>query len=312
MNERTIRLFPGLPMLPVFLLVIPAAVVSCILMAAAMKNFWPWGAAAVALVPAWFIGLFGFKIVNPNQARVVQLFGKYVGTLKEPGLYYGNPFYYAQRVSMRVQTFETGQTKSPELKDVHGKVTQNSHTARRPSKVNDKDGTPIEIAAIVVWRIVNTAEAAFVVDDAEDFVHMQSEAALRGLASRYSYDAEDEHFSLRGHIDEVCSQLKTETQERVKQAGVVIEEARISHLAYAPEIASAMLQRQQAGAVIAARSRIVEGAVGMVQHAMEMLSEKKIVEFDSDRKAAMVSNLLVVLCGDRNTQPVVNAGTIYQ
>jgi regulator of protease activity HflC (stomatin/prohibitin superfamily) len=312
MNERTVRLLPGLPMLPVFLLVIPAAVVGCIVMATRMQHFWPWGLAAVLLLPSWVVGLCGFKIVNPNEARVIQLFGRYVGTLKEPGLYYGNPFYRAQRVTMRVQTFETGQTKSPELKDAQGKVTQTSHTARRPSKVNDKDGTPIEIAAIVVWRVVNTAEAVFVVDDVEDFVHMQSEAALRGLASHYCYDAEDGQFSLRGHIDEVCAQLKVQVQERVKQAGVAIEEARISTLAYAPEIASAMLQRQQAGAVIAARSRIVEGAVGMVQHAMEMLSEKKIVEFDSDRKAAMVSNLLVVLCGHGVPQPVVNTGTIYQ
>ena len=312
MNERIVRLFPGLPMIPVFLLVIPAAVVGCIVMAAGMQNFWPWGLPAVLLLPTWVIGLIGFKIVNPNEARVIQLFGRYIGTLKDPGLYYGNPFYRAQRVTMRVQTFETGQTKSPELKDAQGKVTQTSHTARRPSKVNDKDGTPIEIAAIVVWRVVNTAEAVFVVDDVEDFVHMQSEAALRGLASHYSYDAEDGQFSLRGHIDEVCAQLKTQVQERVQQAGVVIEEARISTLAYAPEIASAMLQRQQAGAVIAARSRIVEGAVGMVEHALEMLSAKKIVEFDGDRKAAMVSNLLIVLCGHAVPQPVMNTGTIYQ
>ncbi len=312
MNERIVRLLPGLPMIPVFLLVIPAAVVGCIVLAVTMQNFWPWGTPIILLVPGWLIGMIGFKIVNPNEARVIQLFGRYIGTLKDPGLYYGNPFYRAQRVTMRVQTFETGQTKSPELKDAQGKVTQTSHTARRPSKVNDKDGTPIEIAAIIVWRVVNTAEAVFVVDDVEDFVHMQSEAALRGLASHYSYDAEDGQFSLRGHIDEVCAQLKTQVQERVKQAGVVIEEARISTLAYAPEIASAMLQRQQAGAVIAARSRIVEGAVGMVEHALEMLSAKKIVEFDGDRKAAMVSNLLIVLCGHAVPQPVMNTGTIYQ
>ncbi|WP_020471687.1 SPFH domain-containing protein [Zavarzinella formosa] len=312
MNERTCKLLPGLLMIPLFVVIIPGGVVYAIITAVNQHNFWPWGLAAILLVLSWCLGMAGFVIVNPNEARVVQLFGRYVGTLKDQGLYYGNPFYRAQRVSMRVQTFETGQTKTPERKDAQGNVTTSGHTARRPSKVNDKDGTPIEIAAIVVWRIVNTAEAVFVVNDAEEFVHMQSEAALRGLASQYSYDAEEGQYALRGHIDEVCSRLKSEVQERVRQAGVVIEEARISHLAYSPEIASAMLQRQQAGAVIAARAKIVEGAVGMVEHALEMLSAKKIVDFDGDRKAAMVSNLLIVLCGHSVPQPIMNTGTIYQ
>ena len=312
MNELTIKLFPGLPMIAIFAAILPAAIAFSIWSAVGQKHFWPFGVAAVLLGLSWLIGMAGFVIVNPNEARVIQLFGRYVGTLKEQGLYYGNPFYRAQKVSMRVQTFETGQTKTPERKDAQGNVTEGGVTARRPSKVNDKEGTPIEIAAIVVWRIVNTAEAVFVVDDAEDFVHMQSEAALRGLASQYSYDAEDGQYSLRGHIDEVCNRLKTEVQDRVRQAGVEIEEARISHLAYAPEIASAMLQRQQAGAVIAARAKIVEGAVGMVEHALEMLAQKNIIELDGDRKAAMVSNLLIVLCGHTVPQPVMNTGTIYQ
>lgn len=311
MNERSVKLIPGVPMIPVMLAVSPIGVVVCIMKAVQFQHFLPWGLLAVVCGILGFIMLGGFIIVNPNEARVVQLFGKYIGTLKEPGLYFGNPFYRAQRVSMRLQTFETGQTKTPEKKDAQGNTTEASHTARRPSKVNDKEGTPIEIAAVVLWRVVNTAEAVFLVDNVEDFVHMQSEAALRGLASQYSYDAVDSQYALRGHIDEICARLKSEVQERVRSAGVMIEDSRISYLAYAPEIASAMLQRQQAGAVIAARAQIVEGAVGMVEHALEMLSQKNIVEFDPERKAAMVSNLLVVLCGHSVPQPVVNTGTIY-
>jgi regulator of protease activity HflC (stomatin/prohibitin superfamily) len=276
------------------------------------QSFPPYGPLAILVGLVWLVGLAGFLVVNPNEARVVQLFGKYVGTLKEQGFYYGNPFYRAQRVTLRVQTFETGQTKTPERKDMQGRVIEAAQSKRMPSKVNDKDGTPIEIAAIVVWRVVNTAESVFQVDDVQDFVHMQSEAALRNLASHYSYDAQDGEFALRGHIDEVAGRLKKEVQARVDQAGVTIEEARISYLAYAPEIAAAMLQRQQAGAIIAARSRIVEGAVGMVEHALEMLAHKNIIELDEERKAAMVSNLLVVLCGHSVPQPVVNTGTIYQ
>jgi len=297
---------------PLFLLILPGAIAGLIVLAARDHIFLPYGLASIFVGAAWLIGLAGFLVVNPNEARVIQLFGKYKGTVKEQGFYYGNPFYRAQRVSLRVRTFETGQTKTPERKDAAGQVTESSHTRRMPSKVNDKDGTPIEIAAIIVWRVVNTAEAVFQVDNVEDFIHMQSESALRNLASHYSYDAEDATFSLRGHIDEVTGRLTKEVQERVRQAGVVIEEARISYLAYAPEIAAAMLQRQQAGAVIAARARIVEGAVGMVEHAMEMLAQKNIIELDADRKAAMVSNLLVVLCGHTVPQPVVNTGTIYQ
>jgi regulator of protease activity HflC (stomatin/prohibitin superfamily) len=312
MQEREIRLPSGWLFVPVFVLLVPAAIAGLIYLAVQDRHFLPYGPAAIVVGLLWFIGLAGFLVVNPNEARVLQLFGKYVGTVKEQGLYYGNPFYSAERVSLRVQTFETGQTKTPETKTAQGVVTSAALTRRMPSKVNDKDGTPIEIAAIVVWRVVNTAEAVFQVDDVQDFVHMQSEAALRNLASHYSYDAHEGEFALRGHIDEVAGRLKHEVQERVRQAGVVIEESRISYLAYAPEIAAAMLQRQQAGAVIAARARIVEGAVGMVEHALEMLSQKGIIELDEERKAAMVSNLLVVLCGHSVPQPVVNTGTIYQ
>jgi regulator of protease activity HflC (stomatin/prohibitin superfamily) len=260
----------------------------------------------------WFISLFGFIIVNPNEARVIQLFGEYVGTVKDTGFYFGNPFYTKTKVSLRVHTFETGQSTSPERKDAAGNVVVSSSRGRQPSKVNDRDGTPIEIAAVVVWQVVNTADAVFQVDKYEEFVQIQAEAALRTLASQYPYDShEDTVHSLRGHTAEVAERLKAELEERLKQAGVHVIEARISYLAYAPEIAAAMLQRQQAAAVIAARQKIVEGAVGMVEHALEMLSEKKVLELDEERKAAMVSNLLVVLCSHNNPQPVLNTGTLH-
>ena len=235
------------------------------------------------------IALVGLFMVEPNQARVLLLFGKYAGTVREPGLRWANPFYAKRAVSLRVRNFETER-----------------------SKVNDTDGNPIEIAAVVVWRVVDTAEAAFEVDDYENYVHVQSEAAVRDLATRYPYDThENDALSLRGHTTEIAEHLKTEIQARLDTAGVETIEARITHLAYAPEIASAMLQRQQAGAIIAARTRIVEGAVGMVEMALDRLSSQKIIDLDEERKAQMVSNLLVVLCGDRSTQPVVNAGTLY-
>ncbi len=260
----------------------------------------------------WVVCLFGFIVNGPNHARVVQLFGDYVGTLKDTGFFWATPFYVTTKVSLRVRTFETGVSETPEVKDAAGKVVAPATQSRRPSKVNDRDGTPIEIAAVVVWKVVNAAEAVFNVDRYEDFVHIQSEAALRNLASRYRYDGrEEDGFSLRGHIDEVAAQLKREVQDRLQDAGVEVLEARISHLAYAPEIAAAMLQRQQAGAIIAARALIVEGAVGMVEHALDELAKKGLVDFEPERKAAMVSNLMVVLCGHNVPQPVLNTGTLY-
>ena len=236
------------------------------------------------------LGLIGLFVVNPNEGRVLQLFGDYVGTAKTPGLRWANPFYTKKRISLRVRNFESTKLK-----------------------VNDQEGNPIEIAAVVVWRVVDTAEAVFEVDDYQNFVKVQSEAAVRNLATSYKYDAhEEDQMSLRGNTAEVAEHMKKEIQDRLSKAGVEVLEARISHLAYAPEIAQAMLQRQQAGAIIAARQRIVEGAVGMVQMALDMLSERDILELDNERKAAMVSNLLVVLCGERSTQPVINTGTIYQ
>ena len=235
-------------------------------------------------------GLAGLFIVNPNEAKVLQLFGSYAGSVKTAGLRWANPLYSKRRISLRIRNFESAKLK-----------------------VNDAEGNPIEFAAVVVWRVVETAEACFEVDDYENYVHVQSEAALRNLATSYTYDTHEEgQRSLRGHTLEVAEHLKKEIQERLAKAGVEVLEARISHLAYAPEIAAAMLQRQQAGAIIAARQRIVEGAVGMVEMALEMLSRKGIIQLDEERKAAMVSNLLVVLCGERGPQPIVNTGTIYQ
>ena len=233
---------------------------------------------------------FGFFIVNPNEAKVLQLFGAYAGTVKTPGFKWANPFFTKRRISLRVRNFES-----------------------QKLKVNDNEGNPIEIAAVVVWRVVETAEACFEVDDYEHYVKVQSEAALRNMTTHYPYDAhQDDVMSLRGNTADVAQKLKTEVQDRLSRAGVEVIEARISHLAYAQEIAGAMLQRQQAGAIIAARQRIVEGAVGMVEMALEMLSRREIVELDNERKAAMVSNLLVVLCGERGSQPIINTGSIYQ
>ncbi|MBA2303791.1 MAG: SPFH domain-containing protein [Acidobacteria bacterium] len=232
----------------------------------------------------------GVFVVNPNEGKVLQFFGDYAGTVKAPGLRWANPLYTKKSVSQRVRNFESAKLK-----------------------VNDNEGNPIEIAAVVVWRVVDTAEAVFEVDDYNNYVKVQTESALRNLATSYTYDAHDDQtMSLRGSTQAVADHLKREIQDRLARAGVEVMEARISHLAYAPEIAHAMLQRQQAGAIIAARQRIVEGAVGMVEMALELLNKRDIVTLDNDRKAAMVSNLLVVLCGDRSTQPIINTGTIYQ
>jgi regulator of protease activity HflC (stomatin/prohibitin superfamily) len=266
----------------------------------------------IGMVLAAVLIACGFQAVAPNDARAFLLFGEYKGSVKESGFYWVNPFFSKRRVSLRVRNFETGSITTPETKDAAGKILQHkSRSAGRPSKVNDRDGNPVDISAVVVWKVVNTAEALFEVDDYEDFVAVQSEAALRNLASRHPYDSEDHQVSLRGNPLEVCVQLQQDIQERLDKAGVEVIEARISHLAYAAEIAAAMLQRQQASAVVAARSKIVEGAVTMVQMALDHLAKDNIVELDSERKAAMVSNLLVVLCSDRHTQPVVNTGTLH-
>ena len=241
--------------------------------------------ATIAVAICWA----GFFMVHPNEAKVLQLFGKYVGTAHEPGLKWANPFYQKTAVSTRVRNFESGKLK-----------------------VNDSRGSPIEIAAVVVWKVFDTAEALFEVDDYEEFVQIQSESALRNLSTTYPYEPhEGEGVALRSHPAEIAQALRTEIQDRLEQAGVTVIEARISHLAYASEIANAMLRRQQASAIIAARTQIVAGAVGMVDMALEELKKKHVVELDEERKAAMVSNLLVVLCGEEASKPVVNTGSIY-
>jgi regulator of protease activity HflC (stomatin/prohibitin superfamily) len=258
------------------------------------SNILPSPAVAVPLfglgIPTLIVLSTGFFTVNPNEARVLLLFGRYTGTVKTDGFHWANPLLRKRRISLRVRNFESAQIK-----------------------VNDHDGNPIEIAAVVVWKVIDSAEALFEVDDYAHYVKVQSEAAVRNLATQYPYDAHIEgEKSLRSNTADIADQLKSEVQDRLAKAGVEVLEARINHLAYAPEIAAAMLQRQQAGAIIAARQRIVEGAVGMVEMALELLSQRAVVDLDNERKAAMVSNLLVVLCGDRNTQPVINTGTIYQ
>ena len=236
------------------------------------------------------IPLGGFFVVEPNQAAVLMLFGNYKGSERRPGLWWANPFMTKKKVTMRVRNFDSSKLK-----------------------VNDHDGNPIEIGAVVVWRVVDSAEAIFQVDNYDNFLHVQSEAALRNLAVSHPYDAHnDGQWSLRGNTLEVADQLKAEVQARLEKAGIEILEARISHLAYAPEIANAMLRRQQASAVIAARTKIVEGAVSMVEMALDELAKRSVVTLDEERKAAMVSNLLVVLCSEHETQPIVNAGTLYQ
>lgn len=269
--------------------------------------------SSIGLLLLGIIGLCGLLAIAPNEARVLLLFGEYKGTVVESGFFWVNPFYSKKRISLRIRNFETGSTNHPERKDAAGQIVEHkSRTHGRPSKVNDRDGNPIEISAVVVWKVVNTAEAMFEVDDYEDFVAVQSEAALRAMATRHPYDSEDHEISLRGSMQEISDQLRVDIQDRLDKAGVKVIEARISHLAYAQEIAAAMLQRQQAGAIVAARTKIVEGAVGMVQMALEHLENNNIVELDNERRAAMVSNLLVVLCSDRHVQPVMNTGSLHR
>jgi regulator of protease activity HflC (stomatin/prohibitin superfamily) len=288
LQEKEIKGLPGALMI---LLLLTLTVLSTVLLirAASQANGWEALAWSVVLTVS-IVCCFGSTVVNPNQARVVQLFGTYKGSLKQQGLWWVNPFSTRRRVSLRIRNFESSKLK-----------------------VNDQDGNPIEIAAVVVWRVIDTAEAVFQVDDYEHFVHVQSESAVRVLATSYPYDSHGEgQMSLRMSVLDIAHRLRDEIHERLAKAGVEVIEARISHLAYAPEIAGAMLRRQQASAVIAARQKIVEGAVGMVEMALDMLSAKNVVTLDEERKASMVSNLLVVLCSDRDAQPIVNAGTLYQ
>jgi len=287
LRENVARTAPGGFMLVVLAAAVIASIVFMIL--SFQDGRVATGIGLAVLLVVALISLFGLFIVNPNEAKVVQLFGNYTGSVRKPGFHWVNPFTTRKSVSMRVRNFESAKLK-----------------------VNDHIGNPIEIAAVVVWRVVDSAEAMFEVDDFQNFVHVQSEAALRNLSTSYAYDSHVEgEMSLRGNTAEIAIELKREIQERLERAGVEVIEARISHLAYAAEIAGAMLRRQQASAVIAARQRIVEGAVGMVEMALTELSRKDVVHLDEERKAAMVSNLLVVLCSEQNVSPVVNAGTLY-
>jgi hypothetical protein len=288
-REAVLRPRSGLPPLLLELPLFLAAGIAALV----LLEEGPWMLLAIPPFALALLWPFGLIAVAPNEARVIQLFGRYRGTVHEDGLFWVNPFTTKRKVSVRVRNFDSDKLK-----------------------VNDHKGNPIEIGAVVVWKVVDTAEAVFEVDDYEHYVEVQSEAALRNLATQYPYDSHDEDekpaaVALRSHPQEVAEQLKREVQERLAKAGVEVIEARISHLAYAQEIASAMLQRQQADAIIAARRKIVDGAVGMVEMALADLSRKQVVNLDEERKAAMVSNLLVVLCSNSNAQPVVNTGTLY-
>lgn len=291
MKENPIRSLPGIPVL-LILLILLATAGWMLLTGLGVAGDDPSGtrvAWGLLLGVASFICLFGLYMVEPNKAAVLSLFGKYIGTVKENGLRWNNPFYAKKKVSQRVRNFESGKLK-----------------------VNELDGSPIEIAAVIVWQVIDSAEAVYNVDDYESFVHIQSESALRAMATSYPYDQHEEgQLALRSHAAEISQHLQDELAERLADAGVRVVDARISHLAYAPEIAQAMLQRQQANAIIAARTRIVAGAVGMVEMALAELQKNGVVELDEERKAHMVSNLLVVLCGERGTQPIVNTGTLY-
>ena len=297
-NERLARSLPGIPALVILIAAGIGLIVAFIWYLAAVLIPAGDSADGLTLAPMGLlilagilvgIGFAGLTPVNPNEARALVLFGHYAGSVRQQGLHWVNPFTLRPRISVRVRNFETSKLK-----------------------VNDHDGNPIEIAAVVVWKVTDTAEALFEVDDYENFVHVQAESALRNLATTHPYDSHNEgDVALRANQVEIADQLRGEIQDRLQKAGVTVIEARISHLAYAPEIANAMLRRQQANAVIAARTRIVEGAVSMVEMALEQLSAKQIVDLDEERKAQMVSNLLVVLCSEHETQPVVNAGTLY-
>jgi len=285
-TEKTIKAVSGWLMLPLSILLFGVAI-WLFVNAVNTETIWKL-LTAIGMILVGILTLTGLFIVNPKEAAALLLFGAYKGTVKENGFHWTNPFMRKIKISMRAR-------------NLNGEKI----------KVNDSSGNPIEIAAVVVWEVVDTAEALFTVDDYEEYVETQSEAAVRHLASAYPYDGPEDTLTLRGTTEEINERLEKELQERLGRAGVNVIESRLSHLAYAAEIAGAMLQRQQASAVVAARQLIVEGAVGMVELALKELKAKSLVELDEERKAAMVSNLLVVLCSEHATTPVVNAGTIY-
>jgi regulator of protease activity HflC (stomatin/prohibitin superfamily) len=306
-TEREARALSGWVMAPVTFALYAAAVALIVARVTA-----GWDALLIgALFALAALSTLGYFTLQPNEARVLILFGNYRGTTRQVGLFWGNPFYANGPAGRRRSGRESGGVRLPRYKLSLRARTLNGEKL----KVNDRAGNPVEIATVVVWHVSDTARAVFDVEDFEGYVSMQSETALRHLATAYAYDhgeGEETTITLRGNVDEVSQALKEELQERLAKAGVEVDESRLTHLAYAPEIAQAMLRRQQAEAIIAARSKIVEGAVGMVDRALYLLSEKNLVQLDEERKAAMVSNLMVVLCGEQQVNPIVNAGTLYQ
>jgi regulator of protease activity HflC (stomatin/prohibitin superfamily) len=325
-RERVVEVINGWAVLPLQIVFLPAAVTLLIYSIAEGNRqlghpYWVPMVVALLAIPTWFILLNGFFTLQPNEARVLVLFGAYKGTVRRSGFHWGNPFYSngsgAWRAMANAAAKEHGANvgktvaaANPHARNKVSMRTRNFNSERL--KVNDKRGNPIEIAAVIVWRVQDTAQAMFDVDDYDNYVRVQSESAIRHLASCYAYDhGEENEVTLRSGVEEVSGALRTELQQRLAKAGVLVEEARLTHLAYAPEIAQAMLRRQQAEAVIAARQKIVHGAVSMVEMALKDLAEKNVLVLDDERKAAMVSNLMVVLCGESEVHPVVNAGTLY-
>ena len=328
-RERRVEVWNGWGMLPGVILMIPGSIGLLIFSIAAgvdrqQHPYWGWMVFAILLIPTWIILLNGFFTLQPNEARVLVLFGAYKGTVRKSGFHWGNPFYSGSSFKAAVDLSSMGTEESSMAKklaaaaDPHRRNKVSLRTRNFNSeklKVNDKRGNPIEIAAVIVWRVEDTAQAMFDVDNYDHYVRVQSESAIRHLASCYAYDHGDDsteqEVNLRSGVEEVSAALRAELQQRLAKAGVAVDEARLTHLAYAPEIAQAMLRRQQAEAVIAARQKIVHGAVSMVDMALKELAERHVVTLDDERKAAMVSNLLVVLCGESEVHPVVNTGTLY-
>lgn len=324
-EEKELHAPNGLAIGVLSVLVYIAAGVGIFPAAVALENELVYGAPLMVLCIVWlcigWIPFMGIKVIRPNEALVLTLFGKYMGTLKKEGIFFVNPFSSAvnpaaagvQSAAVSVNNNANGSTNINMSASVSKKLSLKAMTLdNKKQKINDKDGNPIEISIVVIWKIVNTAKAVFNVDNYLEYISIQADSTLRDVASQYPYDGDGETVqSLRGSSAEIAVHLKSTLQSRVEDAGIEIIEARITHLAYAPEIAAAMLQRQQAAAIIEARQKIVDGAVGMVEMALERLSENNVCELDEERKAQMVSNLLVVLCGNKDAQPIVNSGSIY-
>ncbi len=286
MKEKVVKVLPGMPMLLLAIAMFVGVVYGFVLAEKTENPAWIFG--SLGLLLAWILTIVGFFVVEPNGSKVLLLFGRYVGTVKAAGFHWTNPFNTKRNLSLRVRTLNSERLK-----------------------VNDLAGNPIEIAIVVVWRVVDTYAASFDVDSYESYVNLQSETALRHSAGSYPYDAGDEVVSLRQNADEVAEHIRAELQTKLQVAGVQVIEAKIAHLAYAQEIAGAMLRRQQAAAVIAARQMIVDGAVGMVEMALSRMEQENVIKLDEERKASMVSNLMVVLCSEQQAQPVLNTGTLY-